>query len=90
MFANLPPATIALIGANLLVYLLQLSGGGALEDRFALWPPGTPLFEPWQLVTYGFLHSPEGFAHIFFNMFAVFMFGPALESLWGSARFVLY
>jgi membrane associated rhomboid family serine protease len=88
MLTNLPPATLALIAANLAVYLLQVVGGDAIIERFALWPPATPLFHAWQLITYSFLHS--GFAHLFFNMFALFMFGPALERAWGSQRFVVY
>lgn len=38
-------------------------------------------FNPAQLITYMFMHG--GFSHIFFNMFAVFMFGPILEQTWG-------
>ena len=45
-------------------------------------------FNPVQLVTYMFMHG--GFSHIFFNMFAVFMFGPILERTWGPKRFLLY
>jgi membrane associated rhomboid family serine protease len=90
MFARLPPATLVFILANIGVYLLQLAGGPAVTQTFELWPLASPLFEPWQLFTYAFLHSPESFAHIFFNMFALFMFGPQLELLWGSARFIAF
>ena len=45
-------------------------------------------FNPAQLITYMFMHG--GFSHIFFNMFAVFMFGPILEQTWGPRRFLLY
>jgi rhomboid family protein len=90
MFAKLPPATLALIVANVVVYLLQLAGGDALTAHFGLWPLSTPLFAPWQLITYAFLHSPDNLAHIFFNMFALFMFGPSLENLMGGKRFTLY
>ncbi len=88
MFASLPPVTRAIIIANILVFLLQQVGGNALLALGALWPLADPLFEPWQLVTYSFLH--EGFAHIFFNMFALFMFGRPLEQFWGSRRFGIY
>ncbi|MGH8138110.1 MAG: rhomboid family intramembrane serine protease [Steroidobacteraceae bacterium] len=83
----MPPATRAIILLNAAVFLLQQGAPQALETRFALWPLG-PQFEPWQLVTYAFLHG--GFAHIFFNMFALFMFGGALERFWGSRRFVTF
>lgn len=45
-------------------------------------------FNPAQLITYMFMHG--GFTHIFFNMFAVFMFGPVLEQTWGPKRFLFY
>ena len=41
-----------------------------------------------QLITYMFMHG--GFTHLFFNMFAVFMFGRILESVWGTKRFIIY
>ena len=47
-----------------------------------------PSFRIWQLVTYMFLH--EGFQHIFFNMFAVWMFGRVMESVWGSRKFLVF
>jgi len=87
MFRAIPPATRAIILANVIVYLLQQIRPGALENLFALQPLG-PAFEPWQLVTYAFLHG--SWAHIFFNMFALFMFGAALEGFWGARRFVNY
>jgi membrane associated rhomboid family serine protease len=82
----MPPATQAIIGVNVVVFLLQ----GTLGDTtawFALWPLGSPAFAPWQLLTYGFLHG--GFAHIFFNMFAVYTFGSTLEQFFGTRFYVL-
>ena len=87
MLANLPPATRALLLTNVGIFLLQLFMGPWLVQWFALWPPGT-IFEPWQLLTYAFLH--EGYMHIFFNMFALFMFGTPLERFWGSLRFTTF
>lgn len=73
-------------------FLLQLWAGPQLGDMFALWPlhdyPGWPDFQPWQLVSYGFLHG--GYVHLFFNMFALYMFGPSIEELTGSRRFLIY
>lgn len=67
----------------------------------ALWPLGAPevihsggyLFQmppfyPWQVVTYSFLHG--GLAHLFFNMYALFLFGSVLERIWGWKRFCGY
>ena len=90
MFPRLPPATRALILINVGVWLLELVAGQRMETLFALWPLASPLFKPWQLITYAFLHDPHNIAHIFFNMFALFMFGGALEQYWGARRLVLY
>ena len=87
MLKSLPPVTRAIIFINVLVFLLQHLPGLQLDAYFALWPVGTQ-FEPWQLLTYAFLHG--SLAHIFFNMFALYMFGGALESFWGSRRFLLF
>jgi membrane associated rhomboid family serine protease len=88
MFPSVPPATRALILINVGVYLLQQVANPLIEGLFALWPLGSPAFRPWQLVSYAFLHG--SLAHIFFNMFALFMFGRALEAYWGGRRFVLF
>jgi membrane associated rhomboid family serine protease len=82
----MPPATQAILGVNVVVYLLQQTLGGSAA-MFALWPLDSPAFAPWQIVTYGFLHG--GLAHIFFNMFAVYMFGSALEQFFGTRFYVL-
>ena len=91
MLSKLPPVTLALLLTNVGVFLLQLLAGPTLlqwsVQWFALWPPGT-LFQPWQVVTYAFLH--DGYLHIFFNMFALYMFGPPLELHWGGRRFAIF
>src|SRR6202046_440510 len=88
MPSALPPATRAIIAVNVVAFLLQQAYGNSMVALFALWPLGSPLFQPWQLVTYAFLHG--SIAHIFFNMFALFMFGRALEYFWGSRRFTIF
>ncbi len=89
----MPPVTQALIIANVAVFLLEMAGGMSLFEWFALWPPGSgpssaPDFQLWQLVTYSFLHA--NVAHIFFNMFALYMFGADIERLFGSRFFTGY
>jgi len=49
---------------------------------------GASDFRPYQFVTYMFMHG--SFAHLFFNMFALWMFGNAIENAWGSKRFLIY
>ena len=86
----MPPATRALILVNVGVFLLEQVAANILLPLFALWPLHSPLFRPWQLITYAFLHDPRNLAHIFLNMFALFMFGRALEHYWGGRRLVMF
>jgi membrane associated rhomboid family serine protease len=84
-----------LIIANVAVYVLQLTLGDVMLVHFALWPIGdypvgggvTVGFEPWQLITSAFLHSPESFTHILFNMYGLWAFGRVVEQTVGSRRF---
>lgn len=78
-----PPVSIGIIVACVIVFLLN-----NISAQLALWPMGSGYFQPWQLVSYAFLHG--GFNHLFFNMFALWMFGLAVERLWGSKRFAQY
>jgi membrane associated rhomboid family serine protease len=89
MFA-MPPVTRTLILTNVALYLLELWAAPFLLLHFALWPLASEAFRPWQILTYGFLHDPASVWHIFFNMFALYMFGRTLESFWGSRRFLIY
>jgi len=96
MFRNLTPIVRALLITNFIVYGLQWLTDGQLENAFALWPLG-PVgcaechpFEPWQLVTYAFLHSQLTIMHLAGNMFALFIFGPDVERVLGAGRFTLY
>lgn len=76
------------LGVFVLDWLLQ-RGGVDLAQWLGLWYIGyAPLFQPWQLVTYMFMHG--GFEHIFFNMFALWMFGRVMEQCWGGKRFLIY
>jgi membrane associated rhomboid family serine protease len=82
---SLPRVTQTLIIVNVVAFLLQEVAGDALVGSLALWPLG-PLFMPWQLLTYAFLHG--GVMHLAFNMFGVFMFGSDLERVWGPKRYL--
>jgi membrane associated rhomboid family serine protease len=83
----MPQVTLALIVANALCFLVEMSGGDAFIDRFALWPLGSG-FAPWQIATYAFLHADP--AHLFFNMLGLYMFGAPLERIWGARRHLVY
>lgn len=87
---NFPPVVKNLIIINVLVFLAQslLDTKFALTARFALWPINSSLFQPYQLVTHMFTHGSMG--HIFFNMFALWMFGKTLENVWGPKRFLSF
>jgi membrane associated rhomboid family serine protease len=94
MFQQLAPVTRLLIIANIVVYVLQNVIGSQMMLNFALWPfgsglfDGAPTFQVWQLVTYGFMHG--SLTHIFFNMFALYMFGSEIERLLGASRYAVY
>jgi rhomboid family protein len=83
----LPPATQALLLANVAIFFLDELLGHGLIRAFALWPLGGG-FLPWQVATYAFLHGD--FNHLFFNMLGLWMFGGELEQVWGSKRFVVF
>lgn len=104
-FTFFPPVIKTLLISNTLLWLLTgfipLSFLGIPLEAwvfkfFALVPLGGAMilpgmhadFYPWQLVTYMFLHG--GFAHLFFNMLALWMFGMELENTWGSRKFLIY
>jgi membrane associated rhomboid family serine protease len=101
MPTRLPPVTRYLLIANVVVFVLQQIMHDTLIAHFALWPWGADQlaqlpdgsvtaigFRPWQLVTYAFMHG--SLQHIFFNMFALYMFGGAIEQTFGPRHFTLY
>lgn len=80
--------TYVLIGLNVLIYALQWLTSQALTEAWFL-NPYVIGSEPWRLITSAFLHSPSTIiVHLLFNMYALYVFGPALESFLGRARFL--
>jgi membrane associated rhomboid family serine protease len=79
-----------IIGINLLVFLAeQVFGPFWIEPLFSMIPVLViKQYWLWTFVTYMFLH--DGFSHIFFNMFALFVFGTQVERQMGSREFLLY
>ena len=89
-FQILPTIIKNLLIINVLVFLAQITIGPAmrLEDIFALHTWQSPYFKPWQFLTHMFMHG--GWDHLFFNMFALWMFGSILENVWGPKRFLTF
>jgi len=80
-----------LIILNVLFYLATIAGrkfGVDLSRVLALYYPLAEHFQPYQFITHMFMHGSLG--HLFFNMFALWMFGRVLESVWGGKRFFIY
>jgi membrane associated rhomboid family serine protease len=77
------PVSIGIILVCAIAYLTRFQ-----PLALALWPLESGYFSPWQLISYAFLHG--NFNHLFFNMFAVWMFGTPLEQAWGRQRFIIY
>jgi membrane associated rhomboid family serine protease len=93
-FGILPPVVKNLLIINGLFFLATQALGRAyninLIDILGLHYIGATDFKPYQYITYMFMHSATNFSHIFFNMFALWMFGNALENVWGSKKFLIY
>lgn len=90
-FANIPPVVKNLLIINILCYVAEWVFSGHFNiDIFAAYYFDSPLFKPWQIITYMFMHSLLDPMHIIGNMFALFIFGPTLEYTIGSKRFFNY
>ena len=90
---SIPPVTKNLIIINLLFWVASLAlpkVGIDLVDLLGLHVPGATDFKAYQIVSYMFMHDTHSFAHVFFNMFAVYMFGRVLENVWGPKRFLIF
>lgn len=94
-----PPVIKYLLISNIGVFILQfffldtlragsVPVGDLFVKNFALFTYESPFFRPWQLFTYMYMHG--GFSHLFFNMFALWMFGMELENMWGSKTFFIF
>ena len=92
----LTPVVKVLLWAIGIIYLLQQLQPDLVDMYFALWPLGefrtqggfVSPFQPWQLLTYAFLHG--SFWHLFFNALMLLQFGPRLENSLGRKRFIQF
>ena len=97
-YSLLPPVIKLLLISNGVIFLLEMLAANFLLGNFALWPlapdsmlvtdPQLHVFMPWQLISYGFLHGSV--MHLLLNMYALWLFGVALENLWGPRTFTIY
>ncbi|MEI6554177.1 MAG: rhomboid family intramembrane serine protease [Paludibacter sp.] len=94
---TIPPVVKNIIAINIILFLatavlpslfVQLGYEVNLNSIMGMHYWESSKFNPAQLVTYAFMHG--GIGHIFFNMFAVYMFGTVLENVWGPKRFLFY
>lgn len=94
---SIPPVVKNLIAINIILWLASIVTPGLfsrlgvnvdLTDILGMHYWASSKFNPAQLITYMFMHG--GLSHIFFNMFALYMFGGILERLWGTKRFLFY
>lgn len=91
LFRNMPDVVKNLLILNVLMFLakfLMNSKGINLDHVLGMHYVGSNAFEPYQTVTYMFMHG--GAMHLFFNMFALVIFGSALERVWGPKRFFIF
>ncbi len=91
-FKLLPDVVKNILIINGLLFLATIAVSSTfhtdLTDKLGLHYLGSEKFQPYQLITYMFMHG--GFSHILYNMFALWMFGNILENVWGPKRFLIY
>lgn len=91
-FQMLPTAVKNLLIINVIFFMativLERQEMFNITNALILYPIQSGYFKIWQPVTYMFMHS--NFDHLFFNMFALWMFGYVLENIWGTRRFLFY
>ncbi len=89
---SLPPVVKNLIMLNVVMLLIWFAAisvfGIDLNTKLGLYFPKSDHFEPYQIISHMFMHG--GFWHLFFNMYALYIFGQVLENVWGPKRFLIY
>ena len=88
-FANMTLVVKNLLILNVLMFVAQFSIPW-VNEYLPLYTFSSPEFRPVQIITHFFMHSTSGFMHIFFNMYALVMFGSQLERVWGPSRFLFF
>ena len=86
--SQVPVVTWIIAALCVLVWLLQLlPWTGWITGRLEYWPMCTA-YDPWQMLTSSFLHSPSNLWHILFNLYTLMVFGPLIEMWLGRGRFI--
>lgn len=91
LLGNMPPVVKNLLILNVVMFIVTIIGeqqGIRMTYLLGGYVFGSPFFEPYQMVTHFFMHG--GLFHIFFNMFALVIFGSVLEQVWGPKRFFIF
>jgi membrane associated rhomboid family serine protease len=84
-----PLATVVVIALNLFVFMLELVGGDAFINRWSLVPANIIAGQDWiTILTAMFMHA--GWVHILGNMLFLWVFGPAIEDVMGSLRYLFF
>lgn len=91
--SSIPPVTRNVLIAIVVMFVAQQILGGAnsgyfIQRYFALFPIASDYFYPWQLITYALLHG--NLMHLFFNGFAIWMFGSQIEHYWGEKKYGIF
>ncbi|MBR2947072.1 MAG: rhomboid family intramembrane serine protease [Bacteroidales bacterium] len=85
---RVPMVVKNLIIINVIMLIFTMVSEPFMYKTFSLYYFGSPLFHPFQFISYMFMHG--GFSHLLFNMFSLYMFGSVLENVWGAKKFFLY
>jgi len=85
---RIPEVTKNLLIINILAFIANMVTPVDLNSILGLYYFASPEFHPYQLITHMFMHG--SLMHIFFNMFALWMFGTPLEQVWGPKRFLIF
>lgn len=92
IFSNMTPVVKRLLiinaGVLILAFLYTATSGVKATHVIGLFYVKSEAFRPFQIVTHMFMHA--GFIHLFFNMYALWLFGQILERVWGGQRFLIY
>ncbi len=85
---KITPVVLVLIVINIALFLINSLTTFELNQWLALYYPDNPKYGIWQYVTSMFMHGSV--PHLLFNMFGLYMFGSALEKVWGAQKFLFF